>query len=654
MAIKVFFSFSGKDSKRLHIEEIAYSLEEKTSIEKVYIFTRDVTTIGQGDIIKYMNSGVKDCDIIVLFCTENSANSDPVYDEWGTFQYKGKPIIPVVESDKCVPDLIQKRLRVKISEVIVEKSTKKIVEELYNLIINSLKTKTEEQEESDEKFDEKFLLEKAKESRADYNTNCTKYLESLDDDVQAVIKEKSPLIGEESFTYPAIELFSNIEFFDTICSLISHGMDKILIFPSGMSQEIEGVGRTSLLLQLLGYDLKYNHLFGLEEPKRKIKLDMKEKSRFSLLASDMLYIGLVNDSLCAVPTRGEIISFIWDIARNVYRSSVLDYKKDKHRREGRSRLKKIFQNIELKKEFIRNIYGKIDDYYFPNKIYILKRERGRYLEPPIIKKIKSREQIKEKLRISLLVSLSHGSNFWKRKEENINETVNKIVNNLDLSTIEIYEIEVTFPDNRLPPYVFDDIREIIEKGNIEEEIRGKIEQEYELGTRYHNYRIYQNLADAYKLDLLVTSGQKFFNDISIWEKLSQGRGELKFKILFLDPKSKAAKNRETEAYQKYNRETDYLINEINDTIDEIKRMTDYLNENFPNTNLQVECRLYQEKPIFRMTFINNNELLLATYSEEKRTGSKTKFFIIKKEEQTELFNAFRNEYNRIFDNAKPV
>lgn len=654
MSKKVLFSFSGKDLERLKIKEIAYALEKQPDIEHVFIYTRDTSTEGEGDIIKYMQNAVEKCDIVVLFCTANSAESDPVFLEWGTSQYLGKPIIPVAENSEYIPTLLKKRLRVKISEEIVHNNFIELINEISE-IINSSMTEIPNKNTPPKKFDEQFLLEKAIISRKNYNENCLHYFNSLPEDVKQAIKEKSPLIGEENFSYPATkELLQNVGFFDTICSLVSYEGDKILIIPSGISNnDVEGVGRTNLLLRLLGYEIKYNRLFGLSEPNKKIQLDLKEHSKFSLLASDMLYLGLADECLCVVPTRGEVISFIWDIARNIFRSSEIDYEKDRHRKEGRPKLKKIFENIELSSNFVKNAYGQMDEFYFPNKVYILKRDLGRFLKPPTISKIRNKEEIKQKLETALLISLKHGSDFWCRDAEKIKKQVKDIVNGLALSSIELYEIKITFPDPRLPPYIFDDINEIFQKGSIEENVKGEISNKFEIGIRYHNYRVYERLSDVYELDLLVTSGQKFFNDISIWEKLSKGKRELKFNILFLDPNSDAAKEREQQAYKKYKKKQGFLREEILENVDEIKRMANYLKKNY-NTNIKVDCRLYSEKPIFRMTFINNKTLLLATYPENKRTGAKTKFFIINKDEQEELYQAFKNEYTRIFAHATPL
>ncbi|MBD3192758.1 MAG: TIR domain-containing protein [Candidatus Heimdallarchaeota archaeon] len=654
-AMKILFSFSSKDLERLRIEDIAFTLEKEPKIEKVYIYTRDTGLVGEGDIIRYMEKAIEECQVVVLFCTEHIAKSSPIFLERGTSQYLGKTVIPVAEKNDYIPTLLKTRFSVKITEETAKKDLAKIVEEIYKLIITSSPQEETTEQQPLKKFDEQFLLKEALGSRQGYNENCARYLATLPENIKKAIKEKSPLIGEESFSYPAKkELVPQTDFYDTICSLVSYEGKRILIMPSGKSNnEIEGVGRTNLLLRLMGYDIKYNQIFGLDEPRKKIQLDLKKQSKYTLLASDMVYLGLVNENLCAVPTRGEVISFIWDIARNIYRSSEIDYERDKHRKEGREKLLKIFGNIELTEDFVRNAYGQMNEYYFPTKVFVLKRDLGRF-KPPKVVKIKNIEEIKSKLKTALLVSLKHGSNFWRRDEEEIKRIVNDIVQGLDLESVEFSEIRVTFPDPRLPPYIFDDIMEIIEKGSIEEDITGEQVNKFKVGIRYHNYHVYERLADVYKLEILVTSGQKFFNDISLWEKLARGRRELELRILFLDPNSKAAKEREEQAYKKYEKEPGYLKKEIYENIDEIKRMTEYLNENYQKTNIKVKCRLYKEKPIFRMTFINDKTLLLAIYPENKRTGAKTKFFIIERDKQKEFYEAFKNEYERIFAAAEPI
>ena len=97
----------------------------------------------------------------------------------------------------------------------------------------------------------------------------------------------------------------------------------------------------------------------------------------------MIYLGSIGGKLTVVPTKGEQMSFVWDLARHIFRTTTLDYKTGDHRKyPGREKLYEIFKRIDL--EQVNNIYGQIGKIYSIDEIILLNRTvTGEPINPTI-------------------------------------------------------------------------------------------------------------------------------------------------------------------------------------------------------------------------------------------------------------------------------
>ena len=119
--IKIFFSYSIKDKERFKVHQIAENLEEEQNLSVVY-YDRDA----KENIITYMTNGLRDCDILLLYCSENSEDSDSVIDEWTAAYKNKKKILPIFFEESHIPDLISTRRGVKFNESNLQKTIDEI------------------------------------------------------------------------------------------------------------------------------------------------------------------------------------------------------------------------------------------------------------------------------------------------------------------------------------------------------------------------------------------------------------------------------------------------------------------------------------------------------------------------------------------------
>lgn len=119
--IKVFFSYSLKDEIKFCIPRIEKELSKSPKIEVLY-YGSDADE----NIITFMTEGIKQSDILLLFCSENSYESDLVKDEWTAAYKKKKKIVPIFTDENYIPDLISTRRGVRFDSKHVQDSIHEI------------------------------------------------------------------------------------------------------------------------------------------------------------------------------------------------------------------------------------------------------------------------------------------------------------------------------------------------------------------------------------------------------------------------------------------------------------------------------------------------------------------------------------------------
>ena len=444
---------------------------------------------------------------------------------------------------------------------------------------------------------------------------------------------------------------------DYIISLITKEGERIAILPSGSSlPDIEGIGRTSLLIRLLGIFIPYGRLLGLsseeiQKTPESVKLHHSRDHQWcKLIVSDTAFVGCTNGRICVVPMKGEKISFIWDVARHIFRNTEIAYVSGCHRDAGnQQKLETIFSNVALE-SIIKDIYVEPGAVFPVDKVIILRRSIEPNPEPPVLVKL-GQDDAKRKLREALLATDLHGSNYWRRNKPLLEIRTDRILKDLDLNKMDnVYELVVAHPNAIIPYNVYDEIAELLRTGRAIRKDERVQKIRTGSGIRFHNHELISSLTDVDQIRLLATSGETLFKDASFWKELGQLQTSIGVNILLLNPASDAARKRQTEAYEPLG--SDFLHEEIDQNIDTIRRMARYFAA--ASKKVSLECSMYQEMPPFRMTFIGKDRALVAPYIPTSRTGEGTVFYDIRHESDGALIEGFKAEYDRIHGSSTPV
>ncbi len=125
--ILVFLSYATKDATLFGIKEIAEELTKHPEIFDVLYWQEDM----QDNIFEYMNDNLGRCHVVLLFCSPNALNSEPVKKEWTAADAMGKPILPVFLKPDHIPPLLRSRLGVEFDQF----DFKKNITTLHELIL---------------------------------------------------------------------------------------------------------------------------------------------------------------------------------------------------------------------------------------------------------------------------------------------------------------------------------------------------------------------------------------------------------------------------------------------------------------------------------------------------------------------------------------
>jgi hypothetical protein len=484
----------------------------------------------------------------------------------------------------------------------------------------------------------------AKASREAYSGLCRKYHDrnATEFDAYASLKQS---VTRGSVLDPATKPLPP-SFVDYICTTVWRDGRTILILPSGDStHDVEAVGRTNVLLRLLGVRVPYGRLLGIldntsDELPHEIAVfgpDDKNQRWCSIVATDMAYLGAAGNRLCVIPTLGEPLNFVWDLARHVFRSTSLAYHTGDHRAgERRPLLVEIFNRIPLHP--FRPLFAELDTRYFVDEIFVLRRDvpnPGR----PLRREIGVREKF-ELLRKALLVSARHESSFWKRDEDVLEKMVDFTLGQINWEDLSVTEVVISHTDELIPRYVFDEAAELIRAAAISDNQRRPIETKVGIGVRYHNQELLKDLRNVSELRILATSGEHLFKDVAFWKALASLTRPFQLEALLLDPESPAVGRRQEAAYRE--KPHGFLEREIQENIDTILRMNRYFAS--IGGHVRLSCSLYREIPPFRMTIIGQTRALVASYEATRSTGVDTVFFDLKADDDSGLFRGFLGLY----------
>ncbi|MFW9867105.1 MAG: GTP-binding protein [Candidatus Thorarchaeota archaeon] len=133
--LRIFASYSIKDSDFFKVRDITKTLTQHKKIEKVLFFEGE----SYDNFMKYMNENIGNCDILLLFCSPNALDSKFVEEEWMTANVMGKPIVPIFTKSDHIPPLLKPRLGVEFDNFDLHKT----IEEIYNIILKKTENRSD-------------------------------------------------------------------------------------------------------------------------------------------------------------------------------------------------------------------------------------------------------------------------------------------------------------------------------------------------------------------------------------------------------------------------------------------------------------------------------------------------------------------------------
>jgi hypothetical protein len=468
-------------------------------------------------------------------------------------------------------------------------------------------------------------------------------------DLQKFQKFLEPLSGEQLRGIPVL------------CSLIRIGEENILILPSFDStgespEDIEGIGRTGIMLELIGIHLPYARIMGLEPAEvidavpELLKYFKYHTSQYKLLVSDMAFLTLDKDGLRIVPLRGEKVAFAWDLARHIFRLSQLEYKRGLHRCPGEPRdlLCNIFKTIRISD--LSPIYGDIfrtAGYHTIDRVFVIKRLVDDYQEP-IIRLIDKSEKLLL-FKKSLRVPLKHGSEFWrtidfKSFEKNID--IICFYAKKSILSLPIYEITYRWPTLTVPLFVYQNIASLIKNPKT---IATESKRDIHIlkGISQHNALVLDRISTASNIAFVARSHEKLLRDPAFWKALMVATKNRKVQALFvlLDP-DEADKNPVLQITYS-DKWKGFLAEEIKSNLQAITRLAKII------PNLELKTYLTKTDPLFRVTLINDSLLIFAGYQHGVRTNEMTRFFKITADDDERILYAFKRYLEKVVEQASP-
>lgn len=456
-----------------------------------------------------------------------------------------------------------------------------------------------------------------------------------------------PYVPSVSFEQPLI---------DCICTLLSRSGWVYLILPSAESQpDIEGVGRTSLTVRLLGFRLPYTKLIGLNSKHLakigRIELRCPASETWKLIASDMLYLGVSNDRLSVVPIRSEKVNFIWDLTRHLFRSTDLTYTTGAHRWDPKKRqqLEDLFDQVSC--EGLNNLYADLERAYPVDEILIVRREQVSQPGTSLLRTLSGRELLNELEESILLSSNKHGADFWDRPREGLKPAVRYLLDRVAAHELpRVRELIIRSTGSSVPGFIYDDAVQTINTESLEVPRTDKAELgSLLLGVDSYNSLLFSALSSAGKIKMLVTSGEKVFQDGAFWRSLANLTRPFQLDILMLDPDSNLAEELERTTYS--DKPAGFLREEIRANTEAIRGVRTQLKKDSP---VSIRCWLYQDRPNLRITLLGDRRAIIAHYFPGYRTGSDTVFFDLHGPRAHKFVEIIRQQYEQLKQAAHEV
>ncbi|MFX0073987.1 MAG: toll/interleukin-1 receptor domain-containing protein [Candidatus Hermodarchaeota archaeon] len=126
----IFISYATADSPYFQIPKLTKILASYPEIDEILYWESDM----HDDIYRYMDTNLKRCKIVLLFCSKNSLYSEAVNMEWSSALKLDKKIIPVFNEPDDIPALLTTKLGVHFNK----DDPYQTIEEIYKMILKKL------------------------------------------------------------------------------------------------------------------------------------------------------------------------------------------------------------------------------------------------------------------------------------------------------------------------------------------------------------------------------------------------------------------------------------------------------------------------------------------------------------------------------------
>jgi hypothetical protein len=123
----IFMSYSTVDSDFFQISRFAQILTSYPEIDEILYWESDL----HDDIYRYMDTNLKRCKIVLLFCSKNSLYSEAVNMEWSSALKLNKILIPIFTEPDTIPALLTTKSTIQFDQ----DDPYTTIEELYQLIL---------------------------------------------------------------------------------------------------------------------------------------------------------------------------------------------------------------------------------------------------------------------------------------------------------------------------------------------------------------------------------------------------------------------------------------------------------------------------------------------------------------------------------------
>jgi hypothetical protein len=433
-----------------------------------------------------------------------------------------------------------------------------------------------------------------------------------------------------------------VPFLGTVLQIQRASTENVLMLPSGAANEnIEGAGRTSVVVRSIGMSIPYAQLLAADDSElpSRIEIRVNENPGARLIASDMAILDASTGVLLATPTKVERLDFVWDMARHLFRYTQLNYHSGEHR-DQLSRLVEIIYRLPF--DQLRRVFTLQPPPYRIHRVVIVtptsdQRQHISWYNLDV-------RQARAALPIALSAGTEHLSRFWRLRAADISSGVHALFPGGAASAPPwevppVHEAVIPRRASGSSRFLFDEVAQHLLDTPDEPVRRPPVQLPGMSGVRFHNDTLIGALrsgATGKGLDLVLTSGESLFSEVSFWNALLASPSPPHVTALLFDPGSRNA--REWAAVRPGERTFSFA--------DEVARNVRLLQRFASKCPAGLSWGFYRSLPNFKMTFFGDR-VLVGCYDDLRASAAAATFYEADTAQSSGMYNSFRHEFERI-------